>query len=184
METYEIHNREVLLKAMEVCAGPDCSTACPYKDKSRGGKSCRTVLLEDAMAALVKDKNDLDEMEAEYKTIHEERGTLYALNKAMEEDNRSVRAHRDAIAADQAALTVENRTLRERCQVQQNEINAMVLKMGGKQDGKTDRPSVCDRELMQEAGKLIAQAKYQEGRADALAAIVERCTFGGGCRHE
>lgn len=156
-------------------------------------------------------KEALDTANAEYEAERERYGELFAHNKALEEDARSVRAHRDAIIEDRAKITVERDNLRirlanltemrdklvadkvelckecdmlhERCQVQQNEINALLLKMG-KQDGKTDRPSVGLEELAEKIGEMVALAKYQEGRADALAAIVERCSFGGGGRHE
>lgn len=232
MDTYEIHNREVLLKAMETCAGPECGAACPYKDKSRGGKSCRTVLLEDAMAALVKDKNDLDEMEAAARTFREERDGLKEYALVVEKEGQEARKERDALFQERlalledrgalgaqneklraerddlratcqvqqdrlleergafgrecAALTAENKTLHERCQVQQNEINALVLKMGGKYDGKTDRQSVDEamENLACEVARYRAEAAYARGKADAWAAIVERCSFGGGGRHE
>lgn len=76
METYEIHNREVLLKALEICAGPDCHKSCPYNGRGARNKSCRSVLLEDAMAALTKDKADLDEMEASAIAYRDERDKL------------------------------------------------------------------------------------------------------------
>ncbi len=84
-----------------------------------------------------------------------------------------------AVAAlqDRDAVEKENDVLRERCREKDKLTEPL-------EEDKTDRPSACDKELMQEVGKLIGQAKYQEGRADALAAIVERCSFGGGCRHE
>jgi len=169
METYEIHNREVLLKAMETCAGPECGTGCPYKDKSKGGKSCRTVLLEDAMAALVKDKGDIDDLEAAARTVCEERDKL---NK----DLTFVIQQRDELAADKEMLRIDRDALRE-------EITKMTEKREAT-EYETDRPSVCDGKLAEEVGKLIAQAKYQEGRADTLAEIVARCSFGGGCCHE
>lgn len=82
-----------------------------------------------------------------------------------------------------ASLTEENKTLQERCQVQQNEINALVLKLS-KQDDETDRPSALSDDLAKQIGELVAHANYQQGRADTLAEIVRRCSFGGGGRHE
>lgn len=242
METYEIHNREVLLKAMETCAGPGCGDACPYKDKSKGGKSCRTVLLEDAMAALVKDKGDLDDLEAAAKTYRDERdglkeyalvlekegqearakgdklraeldglvvervaliegrgelgakneelrkelaavnngyrmmtnemADLQAIVRAKDEDVRHYLDERNALSRECTALTVENKTLHERCQVQQNEINALLLKVG-----KTDRTSEFDDALKNE---------YKRGYLDAMEyCFRELCKrAGGGCCHE
>jgi len=216
MEKYEIHNREKMLKAMAVCAGPDCGVQCPYHGKSVGTKTCRTLLLEEAMAALVKDKGDIDDLEAAANTFREERDGLkeYALvlekegqearacgDKLREEcerlaadlekeieGRRSVEAHRDAIAADQAALHAENKALREKMEVLRDTNRSLDRELCRLQHdmlkGETDRPSVKDKELMAEVCKMICEAKYQEGRADALAEIVERCSFGGGGRHE
>lgn len=111
METYEIHNREVLLKAMETCAGPECGAACPYKDKSRGSKSCRTVLLEDAMAALAKDKDDLDAMEAAARTFREERDGLKEYALAVEKEGQEDRKERDALFQERLALLEDRGTL-------------------------------------------------------------------------
>ena len=82
------------------------------------------------------------------------------------------RANAVAALQDRDAVEKENEVLRERCREKDKLCQ-----------GKTDRPSVFEG-LPKEVGHLIGQAKYQEGRADALAAIVERCSFGGGGRHE
>ena len=77
METYEIHNRELLMRGLEKCAGPDCcKETCPYYGRARGSKSCRATLLEDAVAALTKDKDDLDALEAAANTYRDERDKL------------------------------------------------------------------------------------------------------------
>ncbi len=47
MEKYE-----KLFKGLEMCAGPDCNPECPYHGETRGGKTCRAWLLNDAAAAL------------------------------------------------------------------------------------------------------------------------------------
>lgn len=176
METYEIHNREVLLKSMETCARECCKDDCPYYGKTGNGTSCRARLLMDAMAALTKDKDDLDEMEAAARTFREERDKL---NQAI----TAVAQHRDELAADKDMLREENKSLRNERDILNDEITKLTEKLEAAED-KTDRPSARDKELMEEVGKLIGQAKYQEGRADALAEIVERCSFGGGGRHE
>lgn len=48
-----MNKHEKLLKALEMCAGPDCSTECPYYGETRGGKTCRSWLLNDAAVALL-----------------------------------------------------------------------------------------------------------------------------------
>lgn len=73
--------------------------------------------------------------------------------------------------------------MRERCKEKQKIINDLELELS-KEKGKTDRMSVGFEELAEKIGEMVALAKYQDGRADALAAIVERCSFGGGGRHE
>ena len=201
-----------LMKGLEVCAGPDCcKDGCPYYGETTGAMTCRARLLRDAEIAINNEQAlresaeeemarlhvDVDDLEAANNTIRAERdGMRVELANAVEM-RRSVEAHRDAIERDREEvyqhrnkLIKENEELRKecdmvvvRCTVLQNEINALMRKIG-KQEGETDRPSVCDKELVAEVGKLIAQAKYQEGRADTLAEIVARCSFGGGGRHE
>ena len=231
METYEIHNREVLLKALEICAGPDCNKECPYYNRSAKAKTCRSMLLEDVMAALTKDKADLDEMEAsaiayrderdkliegwhdlceerdkrgkeceelkeyalapenegqearangdklreelatvndQYRRMTTELSRLHADVDDLEAANHTLRAERDALRLELEekrpalkAAQVENDILHQRCQVQQNEINALLLKNGEK-DAKTDRPSVG----------IESTTAYWCGRADALAEVV------------
>ena len=250
---------ENIIKAMAECAGPDCSASCPYKDKGARNKSCRSMLLEDALAELVglmadketlnsemddleasasayrderdklregwhdlcdeRDKlakeceelkgyaialekegqearteldaerlanskleGDVDRLlddsanrEAAYKTVRAERDKLRAEIKALHADvddleaaNHTLRAERDALRLELEekrpalkAAQVENDILHQRCQVQQNEINALLLKNGEK-DAKTDRLSVC----------LEGSTAYWCGRADALAEVV------------
>lgn len=72
-------------------------------------------------------------------------------------------------------LLEENKTMFERCQVQQNEINALVLKLG-KQEDKTNQPPAWN-DLAGKVSALISQASYQEGRADALEAFIARYFF-------
>jgi predicted RNase H-like nuclease (RuvC/YqgF family) len=180
-----------LMKGLEMCAGPDCcKDACPYYNETAAGRTCRSWLLSDAAAAIANEEagsETLQELlhntEAERDTLAANIGAIKETNNALRNRMEEIRERRNAIEDERnilqtkvSELTREVNALHERCQVQQNEINALVL--------KTDRPSACDKELMEDVGKLIAQAKYQEGRADALAAIVERCSFGGGCRHE
>lgn len=146
-----------IIKAMGECAGPDCGVTCPYKDKSAGGKSCRALLLEDAIAALVGEMADNE-------TLNGEVDDLEAVNNTIRAERDGMRAERDAYANECKALTMEVNVLHERCQVQQNEINALLLK-NDKQDTKTDRPSVG----------IEGSTAYWCGRADALAEVVGHC---------
>lgn len=229
---------ENIIKAMAECAGPDCSASCPYKDKGARNKSCRSMLLEDALAELVglmADKetinSEMDDLEASASAYRDERDKLregwhdlcderdklakeceelkdYALalekegreartkgDKLREElatvndqyrqmttelsrlhadvddleaVNNTIRAERDGLRLELEekrpalkAAQVENDILHQRCQVQQNEINALLLKNGEK-DAKTDRPSVG----------IESTTAYWCGRADALAEVV------------
>lgn len=166
-----------LMKGLEKCAGPECcKDGCPYYGETTGGMTCRARLLLDAGVAIVKEQGRAIAAEAERDALHTDVDDLEAATNTL-------RTERDGMRIELAKLAAENNTMHERCQVQQNEINALVLKLG-KQEGETDRPSVCNAEIMEEVGRLIAEAKYQEGRADTLAEIVARCSFGGGGRHE
>lgn len=110
-----------------------------------------------------------DELAADIHHIRETREDLIKANEKVRGNNEELRKECDMMAT--------------RCTVLQNEINALVLKFG-KQDGETDRPSALSDDLAKQIGELVAHANYQQGRADVLAAIVERCSFGGGGRHE
>lgn len=204
-----------LLKGLEKCAGPECcKDGCPYYGETRGGKTCRAWLLNDAAAAIENEEAGSDTLlellhdtEAERDELKEhaivlervrtERDVLHKKLDKLNQDYTFVIKQRDELAAD-------NNVLKEHCQESTKRLSDIIAankaliderdamrkrvvelteKLEAAED-ETDRPSVCDKELMAEVGKLIAQAKYQEGRADTLAAIVERCSFGGGCCHE
>lgn len=164
-----------IIKAMAECAGPDCGLTCPYKDKSAGAKSCRAVLLEDAIAALQNEMagnetfaeafnvtcGERDKLVEDNKTLNAEMDDLEAVTNTLRAERDGMRAERDAYANECKALTREVNILHERCQVQQNEINALLLK-NSKQDAKTDRPSVG----------FDGSLAYWCGRADALAEVV------------
>lgn len=150
-----------IIKAMGECAGPECGIGCPYKDKSSGGKSCRALLLEDAMQALVSEEERADRAEGEMLKLHADVDELEAVTNTLRAERDGMRAERDAYANECKALTREVNILHERCQVQQNEINALLLK-NSKQDAKTDRPSVG----------FDGSLAYWCGRADALAEVV------------
>lgn len=145
-----------LLKALEMCAGPDCcEDRCPYYNENKGGKTCRAWLLTDANVALNNERALRESAEEGLRNAVEELGKLHADVDDLEAANNTIRAERDSLRL---------------------ELDAMKT-------GKTDRKSVyCD--MAEDVGKLVAHANYQQGRADTLAAIVERCSFGGGGRHE
>lgn len=165
-----------LMKGLEMCAGPSCcKDGCPYYGITTGALTCRARLLLDANIAIVNEQARAAEADEHIVSLNKDIDDLEAANNTY-------RAERDKLAADNMELRKECDMVVTRCQVLQNEIHALVLKLG-KQDGETDRPPVC-KELPEKIAHLIGRAKYQEGRADALAAIVERCSFGGGGRHE
>ncbi len=156
-----------IIKAMGECAGPDCAVTCPYKDKGVRNKSCRSMLLEDAIAALAGEMADnetlnaeMDDLEAANNTLRGQRDALRLELEELKEKNRPLHEAQDAL---EVALK-ECDILHERCQVQQNEINALLLK-NGKHDAKTDRPSVG----------IEGSTAYWCGRADALAEVVGHC---------
>lgn len=178
-----------IINAMRFCAGPDCNEKCPYFNRSANAKSCRSMLLEDATAALtsetmqsecyrekIKRMRDqvvsgiarTEELLAERDKLRKENETLNSEMDDLEAANHTLRAERDAMRLEleetrpalKAART-ESDILHQRCQVQQNEINALVLKLG-KQEEKTDRRSVG----------FDGSTAYWCGRADALAEVV------------
>lgn len=153
-----------LMKGLEVCAGPDCcKDGCPYYGKTTGGMTCRARLLLDAKIAI-------NNEQALRESAEEEMARLHVDVDDLEAANNTIRAERDGMRVELAKMAEERTTLL-------NEIHTM-------RQGETDRPSVEDKELMAEVCKMICEAKYQEGRADAPAEIVQRCSFGGGGRHE
>ena len=103
-----------IIKAMDICAKPGCSEACPYFDKRAGAKSCRSILLEEALAELVG-------LMADKETLNSEVNDLETVANAM-------RAERDAYANECKALTMEVNVLHERLR---------------KAEDKTNRRSVC-----------------------------------------
>lgn len=48
---------EKLFKGLEMCAGPECCTECPYHGGTLGGKTCRARLLDDAAFALATEES-------------------------------------------------------------------------------------------------------------------------------
>lgn len=153
-------NNENIIKAMAECAGPDCSASCPYKDKGARNKSCRSILLEDALAELVG-------LMADKETLNSEMDDLESVNNTLRAERDALRLELEEKRPALKAAQVENDILHQRCQVQQNEINALLLKNGEK-DAKTDRPSVG----------IESTTAYWCGRADALAEVVGHCFAG------
>lgn len=111
-------------------------------------------------------REELATVNNKYRQMTVELSRLHADVDDLEAANNTIRAERDGMRIELERLTGDNKRLRTLCQ------------------GKTDRPSEGDKELLVEVGKMICEAKYQEGRADALAEIVARCSFGGGGRHD
>lgn len=106
----------------------------------------------------------------------ETRGSMTCRARLLKDASIAIMNERSsAVAAlqDREAAENENEVLRERCREKDKLCQ-----------GKTDQPSAISDDLAKQIGELVAHANYQQGRADALAAIVERCSFGGGCCHE
>lgn len=143
MEKYE-----KLFKGLEMCTGPECSTDCPYYGETRGGKTCRAWLLNDAAAALVAQKGRADELQSDYTFVIKNREELAAHNNALKE---------------------ECKRLHERCQVQQSEIDALVLRLG-KAEGQ--KPAPVAKGTVEGVARLLADANYWRGQADALKWLV------------
>ncbi len=155
-----MENRENIIKAMGICMEPGCSEACPYHGKSNGTKSCRAVLLEEALAELVG-------LMADNENLNSEMDDLEAANNTLRAERDGLRLELEEKRPALKAAQVENDILHQRCQVQQNEINVLLLKNGEK-DAKTDRPSVG----------IESTTAYWCGRADALAEVVGHCFAG------
>lgn len=173
-----------LMKGLEMCAGPDCcKDACPYYGETGGGKTCRAWLLNDAAAAIANEEAGSETLQELLHNTEAERDKLAAEVDDLEAAANTLRAERDGLALGMETMKENYDIMRMRAQVQQNEINALMSKIG-KQEDKIDQPSAISDDLAKQIGELVAHANYQQGRADALAAIVERCSFGGGCCHE
>lgn len=148
-----------LFKGLEMCAGPDCGTDCPYNGETRGGKTCRVWLLNDALAAIAA-------KEAENQALAEEVNRIAVERDKLNENLTCIIQHRDDLAADKEVLRVECNTLRERCQVQQNEINALVLRLGEAETEKKPTPGLA--EAAKAVMHAVKDAEYWHGQADAL----------------
>lgn len=146
-----------LLKSLEVCAGPECGIQCPYHGETRGGMTCRSRLLLDASIAINNEQ-----------ALHESADE--GLQNAVEELGK-LTEERDNLRASLAVLAKERDNLR-------TERDCLRTKLAEMHHDKTDRPSVFSNEVLEKVGKLIAQAKYQEGRADAFEFVVG-CIFCG-----
>ena len=172
-----------LMKGLETCAGPDCSTECPYYGKARVGKSCRVLLLEDAMEAIANEEAGSETLQELLHNAEAERDRLHADVDHLEAENNAYRTERDALrnGLDNLGKAYKNLcTVRDGLNAENNalhdEIDALVRKIG-KQEEKTDRPSVSEDALKNE---------YKRGYLDAMEyCFRELCKrAGGGCRHD
>lgn len=184
-----------LLKGLEMCARPECCMdGCPYYGETRGGTTCRARLLKDASIAIMNERSsavaalqDREAVEKENDVLRErcrekdklcqEREELKEYALALEKEGQEARTERDKLAAD-------NKAVREAYKEIDIELHHAQQREKELLKDKTDQPSAISDDLAKQIGELVAHANYQQGRADALAAIVERCSFGGGCRHE
>ena len=162
-----------LMKGLEMCAGPKCCLdGCPYYGETRGGMTCRARLLADAAITINNESALRESAEEGLRNAVEELGKLNEdLEKAVE-GRRSVEAHRDAIESDRADITRERNKLRAENESLRRVNRDLDYQLASVQHDmlkdETDRPSACDKELVEEVGKLIAQANSQEGKADTL----------------
>lgn len=157
-----------LNKALSVCAGPECcKEACPYYNETKGGKTCRAWLLTDAQVAIAAKEAENAALAEEVNRITAERDKLRKECDALLGKLNYLAEERDKLRTDNDDLEAVVKTLQERCQVQQNEVNALLLRAG---EGKTDRKSVS--------------ADYWRGRADALEAFIGKYFFEAVTGHE
>lgn len=122
-------------------------------------------------------RKELATVNGGYRSMTNELSRLHADVDDLEAANHTLRAERDTLRLELEekrpalkATQIENDILHQRCQVQQNEINALLLKNGEK-DEKTDRPSVSSDDLENLACELQryrTEAGYWHGKAAAL----------------
>ena len=106
-----------IINAMRFCAGPDCNEKCPYFNRSANAKSCRSMLLEDATAALTSETMQgecyrekikrLRDQAAERDAIATERDKLAADVDHLEAENNAYRTERDALREAYRELDAE-----------------------------------------------------------------------------
>lgn len=152
-----------LMKGLEICAGPDCSTECPYHGVHAAGRTCRSWLLSDAAAAIANEEAGSETLQELLHNTEAERDKLAADVDHLEAENNAYRTERDALREAYRELDAElHRT-------QQRETALL--------NGKTDRPSVSDD---------APKNEYKRGYLDAMEyCFRELCKrAGGGCRHE
>ena len=117
-----------LMKGLEICAGPDCSTECPYHGVHAAGRTCRSWLLSDAAAAIANEEAGSETLQELLHNTEAERDKLAADVDHLEAENNAYRTERDALREAYRELDAElHRT-------QQRETALL--------NGKTDRPSV------------------------------------------
>lgn len=148
-----------LFKGLEMCAGPDCSTDCPYHGETRGGKTCRAWLLNDALVAIAN-------KEAENQALAEEVNRIAVERDKLNENMTCIIRQRDDMAEARDVLRKECTCLHERCQIQQNEINALALKLGEAKTEKKPEPGLTAAAKV--AMQAMKDSEYWHGQADAL----------------
>lgn len=127
-----------LFKGLEMCAKPDCNPECPYHGETRGGKTCRSWLLNDAAAALATEEGlaatKQDEADAYKREVCE------------------IRHVRDAFSAECIELRAENEILRRELETAKKSAPVACGVLDSAED----------------VVKFNAEAAYWHGQADAL----------------
>jgi len=80
-----------LFKALELCAGPECCTECPYHGKTEGSTTCRARLLRDASVAIVVEEAGRQGAEIERDALRDEVAALAEALELAEDDDRPVK---------------------------------------------------------------------------------------------
>jgi len=153
---------------------------CREKDKlckeREGLKEYALALEKEGQEA----RADRDKLKQEITCYIQQRERAEADLHAVREQNKALIEARDALVRKASDMNSQNDELRKecdmlttRCTVLQNEINALVLKMGGKHDGKTDRPSVGSDDLAEKCETYRAEANYWTGRAEGLLEVIK-----------
>ena len=149
MEKYE-----KLFKGLEMCAGPECHEECPYHGETRGGKTCRAWLLNDAAVALASEESRAEACMTE--------------RDKLNQDITFIIQQRDNLAADNNVLrTVKAELDEELHRTQQREAALLKGEVVSKPE-KPQKPEPGLAETMDIALKATMRAEYWRGQAEAM----------------
>lgn len=188
-----------LMRSLEICAGPDCcKDGCPYYGETTGGTTCRARLLLDANIAINNEQALRESAEEENSKLRE--SCRVQQDRLIEE--------RAAFGRECAALTADNKTLREelaKLHTDVDDLEAATNTLRAERDMlKVEcntlhmRNQVQQNEinalLLKNGGQDVktdrpsvgfeGSTAYWCGRADALSDVMSRYFFGEASRHE